>query len=421
MGDRLPVGMRVHSDARTAAAGSETREREAAVSVIDSDSLFAPRLNPSAGPSPAKRPGGVPPRLTPLRRARRVIALALAICLVPVTISFWTTVLGPSNSTFTIQSFEWLRSNGAAHIATQIEDWYYTWNAPSTGGPALKRLRLGHHPTAPVTVHPPDIAPLITPPLPHEGVWMPSESWTRNSPVQTAQFRSDPLYPQMVAGVAWIDPRRVWITLNPGRLEPNVTLPRGAMEVVPSARSRLLATFNSGFKLEDDGGGFAVGGHTYAPLHDGQATIIGYNNGQVDVRAWTGGPDIPPGVQWARQNLPLIVENGRLNPNLSTGPAWGVTVDNAIRVWRSGVGVTAHGDLVYAAADNQTVGSLAQILLRAGAVRAMELDINSYWDSFITYGAPGAGNPVNLLPDMVRSAYRYLTPDDRDFFAVYLR
>jgi hypothetical protein len=96
-------------------------------------------------------------------------------------------------------------------------------------------------------------------------------------------------------------------------------------------------------------------------------------------------------------------------------------VGNAIRVWRSGIGVTAQGDLVYAAADNQTVGSLAAVLIRAGAVRAMELDINSYWDTFITYGQPEAGDPVNLLPDMVRSPYRYLTPDDRDFFAVYLR
>jgi hypothetical protein len=65
------------------------------------------------------------------------------------------------------------------------------------------------------------------------------------------------------------------------------------------------------------------------------------------------------------------------------------------------------------------VGSLAHTLIHAGAIRAMELDINSYWVSFITYGAPGAGEPLNLLPNMSRSAERYLTPDDRDFFAVY--
>ena len=51
----------------------------------------------------------------------------------------------------------------------------------------------------------------------------------------------------------------------------------------------------------------------------------------------------------------------------------------------------------------------------------MELDINSYWVSFITYGAPGAEDPANLLPGMERPATRYLEPDDRDFFAVYSR
>ena len=64
------------------------------------------------------------------------------------------------------------------------------------------------------------------------------------------------------------------------------------------------------------------------------------------------------------------------------------------------------------------MGSLAQILIRAGAVRAMELDINSYWVSFISYGSRG---PANLLPDMQRSSDRYLTTSDRDFLAVYRR
>ena len=112
------------------------------------------------------------------------------------------------------------------------------------------------------------------------------------------------------------------------------------------------------------------------------------------------------------------MDGRRANPNLSDGPQWGVTLGNAIRVWRSGVGVDRHGNLLYAAANEQTVGSLAQILIRAGAMRAMELDINSYWVSFISYGSRG---PANLLPDMQRSSDRYLTTSDRDFLAVYRR
>ena len=91
-------------------------------------------------------------------------------------------------------------------------------------------------------------------------------------------------------------------------------------------RSRLVATFNSGFKLSDSGGGFAVGGHAYAPLKDGLATLVRYRNGHLDLIAWHGGPSVPANVQYARQNLPLIVNNGRPNPNLSDGPEWGATL-----------------------------------------------------------------------------------------------
>jgi hypothetical protein len=51
----------------------------------------------------------------------------------------------------------------------------------------------------------------------------------------------------------------------------------------------------------------------------------------------------------------------------------------------------------------------------------MELDINSEWVAFNFYGGWGAAEPQKLLPDMTRGAARYLTPDDRDFFAIYAR
>ena len=65
--------------------------------------------------------------------------------------------------------------------------------------------------------------------------------------------------------------------------------------------------------------------------------------------------------------------------------------------------------------------SLAQILVHAGAVRAMELDINAEWPSFNSYGRRGGGDPRQLVPNTQQSATRYLVPDDRDFFAVYRR
>ena len=254
-----------------------------------------------------------------------------------------------------------------------------------------------------------------------EGQWRGTGPLVRGAaPVLVTTFRPDPSYPQLVAGVAWIDHTRTRVALYPGRYEPPNDGSQQA-QVPPELRSSLLATFNSGFKLEDSGGGFFSQGHSYAALKQGQATLIGYSDGALDVRTWTGGPDPGPGISFARQNLPLIVEDGQLNPALANDSLWGATLGNAVRVWRSGLGVDAHGNLIYAAADIQTAESLAQILQHAGAVRAMQLDINYEWTTFNFYGILGARDPAKLLPDMSRPATRYLSPDDRDFFAVYTR
>jgi hypothetical protein len=375
-----------------------------------------------------RTPRPLPPRLTLLRRARRVVVIACLILALPVGISFLSTMTQPSNSTFTIRAFEWLRDHGAAGFASRLENFYYSFNAPSKGGPGLRALpRAGTGATALAAgatdpQAPAPIAPLLQPALPSEGRWVPSGSAVGNpAPVLLTTFRSDPNYPRMVAGVAWIDQRRSSVVLYPGRQEPSVGVPRGLMEVPPAARGRLVATFNSAFKLADSRGGVALGGRTYAPLQPGLATAVGYRNGRVDVIAWDGGAVAGPDVLFARQNLQLIVEGGRPNPDLSDGPQWGLTLGNAVRVWRSGLGVDRNGNLLYAAAADQTVGSLADILIRAGAVRAMELDINSYWVSFISYDAFGAVGARNLLPGMTRAVTRYLSPDDRDFFAVFAR
>jgi hypothetical protein len=232
-------------------------------------------------------------------------------------------------------------------------------------------------------------------------------------------YRPDPSYPRVVAGLAWFDHSRTSIALYPGLQEPPGA--SSGSHSVPSARRRaLLATFNSGFKHQDSGGGFFARRVLFEPLIRGMGTVVGYRNGRVDIRAWSGGARPRPSVSLARQNLPLIVDGGRPNPNLSDGPAWGATLGNAVLVWRSAVGVDRHGNLIYAAAPLQTVRGMAQILIHAGAVRAIELDINSYWVTLNTYAFTRARGAEPLLPTMSRSALRYLSPDDRDFFAVYL-
>jgi hypothetical protein len=366
-------------------------------------------------------------RLAPWRRLRRAVLIAAAICLVPAAISWVNALNRPRNIGLGVTTVEWLRSHGGNPLVSQIENWYYTLTAPSKGGPPLKSLpsvgvAAGGAEGLAQAYRPPPIEPVIHPALPGEGVWHAASAHAGpNPPVLLTTFRSDPEYPQFVAGVAWIDSSQTRLSYVPGLAEPPEISHRGPAEVPLSLRRRVVATFNGGFPLETSNAGLIYRGETVAPMVNGIATLVEYRDGRVDIVRWEHGANAGPRVWFAKQNLPPIVYEGRLNPNLSDGPEWGATVNNAVRVWRSGLGIDSHGNLIYAAANYQTVGSLAEILKRAGAVRALELDINEDWTSFITYRRPGAVEPSNLLPEMFRPSTRYLTPDERDFFAVYSR
>ena len=162
--------------------------------------------------------------------------------------------------------------------------------------------------------------PSINPPLPGEGQWRRTGPLVNGAPpVLVTTFRPDPNYPQMVAGVAWMDRSRTSLQLYPAATSPRPGPIADRWRFPHRLRGGLLATFNSGFKLEDSGGGFAALGQVYAPLHDGHGHARRLRDGSVDVRAWTGGPQPGPSVLFARQNLPLILENGQLNPNIGEG------------------------------------------------------------------------------------------------------
>jgi Phosphodiester glycosidase len=336
-------------------------------------------------------------------------------------------MLQPSSLPLSVRSVEWLRTNHGAWLVNTVEHYWYTWHTPKPGGPTLTRLPSVGAPAATRAAavpswRPPSIRPVISPALPGEGIWGATGAHVAGAPpVLVTTFRSEANYPRIVAYVAWIDQTRTRLALYPGRYEPPGATPRGPMDVPVGERSRLLATFNSGFTYNDGQGGFSVDGRTATPLRDGEGTVVAYRDGKVDVISWQGGATPGPNVVLARQNLPLIVVGGRPSPLLDQGRNWGNTLGNAVRVWRSGVGVDRRGNLIYAAADLQTVNTLASILIRAGAVRAIELDINPEWPSFITYGRAGVRDPVKLVPNDQQPASRYLVPDDRDFFAVYRR
>ena len=176
----------------------------------------------------------------------------------------------------------------------------------------------------------------------------------------------------------------------------------------------------------DGDNGSTDNGRVNEPLKDGNATLVGYRNGQINILNWSGGSNAGPDVAWARQSLAPIVWDGKLNPQLNenpNSPQWGYTLGGVTRVWRTGVGIDRRGNLIFVVANDQTVITLAKILQHVGAVRAMEFDINPDWHTLITYTHTHNHGLVPRLvePQPNQSADRYLVPDDRDFFAVYKR
>lgn len=359
---------------------------------------------------------------------RRIVAVAVLALLAVPLYSYVSTMVQPSSLPLGVRSVEWLRVHHGNWLVDHAEAIYYgRLHAPRKGGPQLKSLpplAAAARPTASrrAEAWPRPIAPVFPRPLYGEGRWHPTGPPVRGRPpVLVTAFRTDRAYPRVVAYVAWFDHTRTTLAWYPGRYEPPAAPVRGPAEVPYGQRWRLLATFNGGFTYIDGHNGSAVDGLTNEPLRQGLATLVGYRDGRVDIVRWHGGPTAGPDVAFARQSLPPIIWGGKLSPNLNDGTQWGFTLGNAIRVWRTGVGIDARGNVVYAAADYQTVTTLARILQRAGAVRAMEFDINPEWPSLIVYGHQRGLEPSQVVPNPQQSAWRYLVPDDRDFVAVYRR
>ncbi len=374
---------------------------------------------------------GPPARRTRARR-RILIALALLGFIVWAAISYGVYMLQPTSMSWSERSAEWVRADVpfGNWLVDETEHIYYTLNAPNKGGRQLRSLPsvglTGHASAAELrAAEPPRVTPVFPHPLPGEGAWRPTgPSLNGGPPVLVTTFRPELDYPRIVAYLAWFDHTRTATGYYPGRYEPPRAAVRGPMMVPYDQRWRLLATFNGGFTYADGDNGSADNGRTNEPLKVGNATLVGYRDGRIGIVRWSGGPSVGPDVAWARQSLAPLVWNGRLNPSLNTDPSspqWGYTLGGVTRVWRSGVGVDRRGNLIYAVADDQTVITIAKILQHAGAVRAMEFDINPEWHTLIIYSHRQGLGPKEVEPQPMQPATRYLVPDDRDFIAVYRR
>jgi len=241
-------------------------------------------------------------------------------------------------------------------------------------------------------------------PLPGEGQWRVLEK-VHGQPAVFGTFLRDATYTSYVNGIVSMDQRLVSFQLHPGSEDPGGSGwgLSSAPWLPPGSRTGLLATFNGGFKLNAAQGGFYLNGHRAGTLTPGAASVVYYQNGTVRIGAWGHTVSMTSTVIGVRQNLRLIVENGHVPASVSqkVETSWGATLGGGYYVWRSGIGITRDGRVIFAYGPALDVRGLADLLQRAGAVEGMQLDINPYWMSYEYYQAgshPADPTPARLLP-----------------------
>jgi len=372
-----------------------------------------------------------------LRRRWKRVLVVMVVALGPAAYSYATYLTEPGTASVGERSVDWLRDHGGDGTVNRIEQWWYTRTPPGDAVPAASMLPATTAPvpargasrlTAAASSAPADLVALSPGPMAGEGVWTPGVQRVDDQPVLYTTFlRPDPANTSVVAGVIQFDQHLVRTVAVPGTNEPGGSGWAWNSQIPVAERSTLVAAFNSGFKFRHIDGGYYTEGRTAQPLVDGDASLVIDDTGTIDIGAWGSDVTMGPTVASVRQNLHLIVDNGVVVSDLKhnrTGK-YGIPRHQLQFTWRSGVGVTADGSIVYVAGNKMTMSSLAAALADAGAVRGMQLDIHTSQVTATLFtpvdGTATGVTGAKLLPNMPKPVTRYLKTDQRDFFAVFVR
>ena len=319
------------------------------------------------------------------------------------------------------------------------QQWYAHHQPPKGGKPAKGAFNVGAKTQRGAVASscpdalavPPRVISPAQPQTANEGVWQPAGRLVANCyAIYETYVRPDNVHTSFVVGIAWMDPKLLSATLYSGSYVPGGGPYRYTAPIQsPTPANSLVSAFNAGFRMQDANGGYYTDGKVIVPLRVGAASAVIYKDGSMKIGAWGSDVTMTPEVVSVRQNLDLIVAHGAPVPGLDVNDnsRWGATLGGGTYVWRSGVGETANGALVYVGGPGMTITALADLLTRAGAVRAMELDINPDWVNFSSY-APSIGQPASgsngslLLSGMTGGPERYFQSWwSRDFFTMSAR
>ncbi len=313
-------------------------------------------------------------------------------------------------------AYRWEYQLGLHHVAAPFQGKSLVIKSARPAQTALKPMSL----TA--------VQPLISPALNGEGTWTILEAAPgvySYLPLDAKAFiRPDPTTSYAVVSLLQFDARFMRLHIVSGTKEPGGPLGAYGQGIIPQKDQEgnaLLATLNGGFKYADGAFGLMTDGKVFVPPQQNAATIAITKSGKLIIGAWGTDPRLYSNnkdlVAW-RQNAGLLINNGKISTLAKDGAAWGGTILNSEYTWRSGLGITAEGNLVYAAGNALVPETLGKALKAAGAVMAMETDINPFWTRAFLYQQEksGALTISKLSTAMQGTGKEYLTANERDFF-----
>ena len=275
-----------------------------------------------------------------------------------------------------------------------------------------------------------DLSPIPTDPslqaTTDEGVWKirPLSAFPGKAVMAYTFMRPDTARAFAFTTIAQFDMQVLHLSSVAGTKQPGGPVGNPGPGVVPAniiSNGNLVAAFDGGFQYRDGEYGMIVNGKTYLPLKNDLATLVGYKDGTLKLVKYEG-QDLGTNVEFVRQNCPMLVDNGAIGANDPQNKAlWGRTMTTAIYTWRSGLGITKNGDLLFAVGGNLTPETLGNALKAAGAVNAMQLDINPNWVRFNLFDSTGNGQykSTTLIKDLKDGSQAYLHGYEKDFFYLY--
>ncbi len=352
--------------------------------------------------------------------------------MLPITWSVGHALTMPGGGSMSERLAEWARDHYLGPVVT-LGEWLtyqppkvggkpsFALTAPSASAPAAHKG--GQH--AVTYGPPPRVASMAGKPLPGEGVWRVLGTVNGEPAVYGTYLRPSSVYTSYVAGIVSMNQSLVRFELRPGAEDPGPGNWHASDYILPGTRRGLLATFNGGFKISSSDGGFYLNGTRFGTLAPGVASIVYYRDGHIAIGVWDRTVRMTPDVVGVRQNLHLIVSNGYVPSSVDSNveTSWGATLGGGYYVWRSGIGITKDGRVIFVYGPALNVRELGELLRHAGVVTGMELDINPAWMSFMYYmhSQTAHPRPVDMLPTQVQPPDRYFSPSGRDFTAVYAR